>query len=474
MAIPSLRSVRELIENPQESLSVELKDWIDPSLPEDAAKLVKECFALRNYNGGDLIVGFDDKTLLQSKRNIPSDVSATFHADLVQQVLSKYASEPFGVSVEFGELNGISHPVIRIPSGVRVPVCVKSDLFDSKQKKLLAVDDVYFRTLNANNRPSSAKIKYRDWPALLDVCFDNREADIGRFLRRHLGSTSAQNLLNSLKDLTADQIETDGSAFLRSSVSDRLSALLLAGRLRFAAIALKRKSAFPAFGTYEAALIIEGEHPHHKANYAFLDILSSANPRLTGWPIWLDSRTFSDESTRPFVHYGVWEAFIDSVSAQANGHIDFYRYDPSGQFYLLRALQDDVAASERRPKPLTQFEAIVAVYRVTETLAVGRNFAKALGYDTETATLCYKLKWTKLGGRTLSTWANPERSLSYGRKAYQDECVTEAFIPANTPDSALPQFVKSAVDPLFEIFEGFEMAMPVIEEIVRRVLERRW
>ena len=70
--------------------------------------------------------------------------------------------------------------------GLRVPVAVKSALTDAVGNKLLSVGDVYFRTLNANGTPSSALARAQDWRDLLDICFEDREADIGRFLRRHL------------------------------------------------------------------------------------------------------------------------------------------------------------------------------------------------------------------------------------------------------------------------------------------------
>jgi predicted HTH transcriptional regulator len=57
------RRIDELIAHPSESLNVEIKRWIDPATPEGTAKIVKAAQAIRNRNGGFLILGFDDKTL---------------------------------------------------------------------------------------------------------------------------------------------------------------------------------------------------------------------------------------------------------------------------------------------------------------------------------------------------------------------------------------------------------------------------
>ena len=51
-----------LLRQPLEGLQVELKTWLDPRADADKAKLVKAIFAIRNRNGGYLIIGFDDAT----------------------------------------------------------------------------------------------------------------------------------------------------------------------------------------------------------------------------------------------------------------------------------------------------------------------------------------------------------------------------------------------------------------------------
>lgn len=54
--------IDDLVSRPSESLNVEIKSWIDPDEPEGIAKIVKAAFAIRNRNGGFLLVGFEDKT----------------------------------------------------------------------------------------------------------------------------------------------------------------------------------------------------------------------------------------------------------------------------------------------------------------------------------------------------------------------------------------------------------------------------
>ncbi|WP_392531095.1 hypothetical protein [Nostoc sp. C117] len=52
--------LKNLVLNPSESLSVEIKRWIDPQSKEGIAKIAKACIALRNNDGGIFLVGFNN------------------------------------------------------------------------------------------------------------------------------------------------------------------------------------------------------------------------------------------------------------------------------------------------------------------------------------------------------------------------------------------------------------------------------
>ena len=164
--------IQTLVDRPGESLSVELKRWIDPASPEGKEKIVKTALALRNYGGGYLAIGFDDATLKPDTNNVPRNVREDFHIDKIQALISKYASEPFEVSIEFPEREGQLYPVIVIPPGVKTPVAVKSDLRSDDGGALISVNDVYTRSLRANNTPSTTRPTWKDWPNILEVCFE--------------------------------------------------------------------------------------------------------------------------------------------------------------------------------------------------------------------------------------------------------------------------------------------------------------
>jgi hypothetical protein len=225
---PNRELLGQLLLRPTESLNVETKTWLDPRTSAGVAKLVKALFALRNRNGGTFVMGFNDATLLPAPYNLNGDVKQLFHLDEIQHIVSKYANQVFEIEVQLLPLDGVIYPVIVVPQGVMVPVIVKANLLHegNPSKPLLAEGDLYFRTLRSNGTPSSAKIRPNDYGELLDICFENREADIGRFLRRHLGGVERDTVLNSLFPPRPDPI---------TSLKTRCDELIKRGDLAFTA-----------------------------------------------------------------------------------------------------------------------------------------------------------------------------------------------------------------------------------------------
>lgn len=257
------------------------------------------------------------------------------------------------------------------------------------------------------------------------------------------------------------------------NVEDSLRTYFDESHKKYITLIEERTLKLPEHGTWEVVLHILGDVPSHKPDTSFLNLLDTNNPKFTGWPVWLITRNFNDKNSWPFVINGEWEALVDSTINHSAPHIDFMRYDPKGRFYLRRALEDDVSGSNRAPVPLLALDFGLPILRVAEALGVGLAFAKAMGCSPEATTLAYSFKWTRLKGRSLTSWAQPERYLSSDRCAYQDEVVTYANLPLETSLSALSEYVNDCVQPLFQIFDGFELSSQVVEDLTKRLIERR-
>lgn len=445
--------IQSLIDQPRESLAVELKDWIDLRAPEGSAKLAKTCIALRNFNGGYLVIGISDDGKPNSA-GAPRDVEASFHVDKVQPIVTKYASEPFEVTVHFPERDGDRYPVLEVPSGLTVPVATKADLYASDGTRLIQKDCIYVRSLNANNMPSTTIAGSKDWKDLVERCFDNREADIARFIRRHLANVSvvaAQQLLPNLTKASEQSQET----------TDGPSQFLAYCRKRFES----RKIDVPkSWGTWEVAAIVKGDVPHHTANKRFLQLIHSSNPRYTGWPVWLDTRGFSAGSN-PQVLDGGWEALL---FIPAHRGVDYWRIEPTGRFYMLRNLQDD---TDREP-PGKELDLDLVIWRTAEAMAVALRFTKAIGCIPESTCVEFGFRWTKLAGRKLAAWANPRRFIGTPKVASQNIVYSEVVVPLDAPESALGGYVHKATTPLFNVFEGEEFEPKITEDITAKLLRR--
>jgi hypothetical protein len=121
MVTHALDEIKAIVANPQESFGIELKGWVDPQSNKGRAVIAKGCMASRNNNGGLLLLGFNNDGSV-SQENVPADVRAIYHVDAVQEIVSKYASEPFGISVEYVDRGSLQYPVIIVPCVVRTPV----------------------------------------------------------------------------------------------------------------------------------------------------------------------------------------------------------------------------------------------------------------------------------------------------------------------------------------------------------------
>lgn len=493
-----LDEISRLVLNPTETRKVEVKNWIDPQTQEGTAKIAKGTMALRNVGGGLMIIGFNNDDMSPDK-NIPENIKERYSIDVIQRIVTNYASHTFDVKVEFHKRDGVEYPIIIVSSDVKTPVVAKKELkLSGTDKILIKRDAVYTRTNNSNGTPSSSEATGKDWQEMLEICFENREADIGRFIRRHIGDEYIQTLLKGICKLghtesTAPCVAESEASYESelepetkvpipivtptktvSSSKEILTQFLNKSIGLYQAAVKERGIELPPHGTWEVGLYINGSCPDYEANRTFLQLLSQNNPSYTGWPVWLDSSRFNKQEDHPRINTGAWESLIINVNSERlSNHIDYMRLSPEGLFYLLRALEDDVSSSNRAPKPLTALDFALAIIRTAEAIAVGIAFARAMKYDEEKTNLLFCFKWSKLQGRNLTSWADPRRDISFGGTAYEKNSEHFIEVPLNTPLSAISIFVRKVVNHLFSLFEGFEISEQVVEDLTTRLLERR-
>src|SRR5262245_31939446 len=129
---PTEEDLVRLLASPREAYDMELKCWIDPATTHGEILIARALLALRNNDGGFLVIGFDNKTASQTTDSMPQDVRKVFHHDAIQWIVSKYCTDPFPVVVHFVEQNGIVHPMIQAPGGLKKPAVCKSAQSDGQ------------------------------------------------------------------------------------------------------------------------------------------------------------------------------------------------------------------------------------------------------------------------------------------------------------------------------------------------------
>ena len=158
----SEEDLRRRLFTAQESLDTELKPWIDPTTDPGKATIAKTCMALRNVNGGFLIIGIgDDGTCVND--GVPPNIPERYHPDTIHEIITKYSSEAFEVYIYLVERDGHQRVMIEVPSGVKTPVFCRNNLpkdDNSSRKAGSLLRD------KGNLRPHAR----REWPGEFCAC----------------------------------------------------------------------------------------------------------------------------------------------------------------------------------------------------------------------------------------------------------------------------------------------------------------
>ena len=206
-----------------------------------------------------------------------------------------------------------------------------------------------------------------------------------------------------------------------------------------------------------------------------LDTLFVHQPRLTGWPPWVDTRGFPKEASWPYVKERGWEALIYGQRGYwAVGEMDFWRIEPTGRFYAARTYEDDTFKTllEKGAKPRTMLDFVLLITRTAEVIATARAFADALGIERDTASIEFAFRWTGLRGREICSWVEPARQLFSSVTAEDDEVISSVTVPQEIADTTLWEMVKHVTQPVFDVFAA-GVGDPVFEDLVNRTLTRR-
>lgn len=126
---PFQRQAESLLAHPREDLDVEIKGWLDMSDGIASADLGKALLALANHGGGFVLIGLQESDgQWEEAAGRPSELGV-YSQDAINSIVARYAEPPFQCSLMLIERPGaeLKYPVVRVPSGVEVPVRSKGD-----------------------------------------------------------------------------------------------------------------------------------------------------------------------------------------------------------------------------------------------------------------------------------------------------------------------------------------------------------
>lgn len=158
--------LKALLDDPNETLEVEYKQWLDFSQIEVRADVARHIAALANYGGGSIVFGFTDAMEFAG----PNPYSATsFDRDLISSIVKKYLEPSFQCDVRrFTSSAGNEHPIVIVPAHGASPICARANgPFDGK-KTVGIVQGVHY---TRKPGPASAQIQNAaEWSPIIRRC----------------------------------------------------------------------------------------------------------------------------------------------------------------------------------------------------------------------------------------------------------------------------------------------------------------
>lgn len=187
-----------------------------------------------------------------------------------------------------------------------------------------------------------------------------------------------------------------------------------------------------------------------------LRIAEQAEIHTFGWPIGVGLSNREEYRPRPRTDGIVAEIDIrDRMDGEST--YDYWTIRKDGAFYLLKSLFEDM----RKPGHIFFNTRIV---RITETLLYAARLYSGFKIPSDSRVLI-GIRHGGIKGRVLSAAGN-NRELSYERKSTEDEVYTEIETTLEKLESDLVDLVQKFTQPLFVVFDFFELSRDVLENIV--------
>ena len=440
------RRLELLVQNPRESLEVEIKDWLDLNEKEHQADLVKAILALANHGGGYILVGFREVSGVYQPTETEQKIIELYNQDRINGVVARYADPQIHIECYILYSDSKKHPVIVVPGGHSVPIrCIRG----GPEGKHVKQNTYYIRRPGpASEEPQSGQ----EWSELIRKCVLADKERLSEQIKSLLSGEVSKTPIEGapIKDLHLNWLEL---------VQHRFNQLNDNG---FGGI---DKSPFQKGywqGVYTVIPEIQG------LNLGTLkDGLQKCIGRETGWPIGL---ILNKDGVRPYPHEGCVEVWLAEAHPDEPDSSDFWKACPNGNFVSIRGLEED-SNRWQKGSPGSSFDFILPVWRVGELLLHASRFVKE--FSPEGRSLIITVKWTGLSGRYLTT-SSQKYFRVMDRKATQNEVSTTIIIQdAFSIITNLAELVEQLTLSLYEVFDFFQIPKQTIVNELNEMRNRR-
>jgi Putative DNA-binding domain len=429
---------KDLVDSPNETLSVEYKSWLDLDDPESRADLAKHIAALANHGGGMIVFGFNDD--LTPSGDNPFD-NAIINRDTVSAIVKKYLEPTFQCDVEQVKSRaGKVHPVVVVPSHGSAPICAKAGGPEVGGKpKGIVIGNYYVRKPG----PESERIMTSaEWVPVIRRCALHERAGLLAAIEAAIQGTS----------LVPDPDKTD-----------ELKTWHDAAYVKFKADVEKYNApaTFAARNVQFSYSILRGDgqrlDPQELRETLLMQIHNEVMDRVrTGWSMMYP---FSPAEISPYFTVDEksgegQEDFIECSLLRKADRMEFasdmWRVTPSGKVTIIRPYWEDDSDWNRKngSEPGTSFDPKIQVRSVAEFVRHSQAFAEKFDVPVLVNFLC---EWRGLSGRSIRSafgyYSIEGAATADGRKISKE-------VPIAALANSWPEIVSDIVAPVVRLFNS--------------------
>lgn len=447
--MPSPDHMVQLLSEPNESLSVEYKSWLRLDENPGRATLAKAAIALANSGGGIIVLGMRADNAeggALSSQPRPATVPR-YSQDDVNAAINRYAEPHFHCELTFArhQETDIEHAFVAVPGGLTVPVMSTRECTN-----VIRLHCCYLRKPGPKSEePRTAE----EWRSLFNRCLQ-----AGR-----------ESMLDAIRVI----VHGGAGAPPDGQVKEALLEFGSQAERRWKQLIQHLPDDDPArmrFGRYEFTFELRGVPAAPSLTELQRRITAARAVRHTGWGPFL---SLDREPLAPYVFDGAIEAWLgaaqDGIGRPRPDLCDFWRADPRGRFFLLRAYDEDSATADGIEAG-TIFDITLPVWRMGEALLFMGRLGRLFGENPRIVTHC---RYLGLGNRVLS------RMDGHGRvwpavSCRDNEVTLDSDLSVVEVEDNLPEVLHSLLAPLYERFGFFELDRALVVEELERMRGRRF